>query len=173
MGVDEVREKFEVENPLQVIDILGLWGDAADNIPGIPGIGEKTAKKLISEYGSMEELFKHTDDLKGKMKENVIAFEEQGRLSKMLATIVIDSPIPFDPIDLNLDAPDPDLIKEVFTELEFRNLAKRVIGEEIVITSQALDADGQLDLFGTQSLVAGQKKWNICLAVRLSFSGRF
>lgn len=157
MGVDEVREKFEVENPLQVIDILGLWGDAADNIPGIPGIGEKTAKKLISEYGSMEELFKHTDDLKGKMKENVIAFEEQGRLSKMLATIVIDSPIPFDPIDLNLDAPDPDLIKEVFTELEFRNLAKRVIGEEIVITSQALDADGQLDLFGTQSLVEVQQ----------------
>ncbi len=157
LGIKEVCEKFEVEHPLQVIDILGLWGDAADNIPGIPGIGEKTAKKLIGEYGSMEALFEHTDDLKGKMKENIIAFKEQGLLSKMLATIVIDSPVPFDPIDLNLDPPNPELIKEVFTELEFRNLAKRVIGEEIVITAQPQDADGQLDLFGTQSLVDVQQ----------------
>ncbi len=156
MGVKEVCEKFEVENPLQVIDILGLWGDAVDNIPGIPGIGEKTAKKLIKDYGSMEELFKNTDDLKGKMKENVIAFQEQGLLSKMLATIILDVPVPFDPLDLVLDAPDPEKIKAIFTELEFRNLAKRVIGEEIVVTAST-DENGQLDLFGTQSLVEVQQ----------------
>lgn len=156
MGVKEVCEKFEVKDPLQVIDILGLWGDAVDNIPGIPGIGEKTAKKLIQDYGSMEELFKHTDDLKGKMKENVIAFEEQGRLSKMLATIIIDVPVPFDPLDLRLDKPDAEKVKEIFTELEFRNLAKRVIGEEIVVTSSTGE-NGQLDLFGTQSLVEVQQ----------------
>ena len=95
LGVPEVCEKFEVENPLQVIDILGLWGDAADNIPGIPGIGEKTAKLLIKKYGSMEAIFENVDDLKGKQKENVINFEEQGRISKNLATIIIDLEVEF------------------------------------------------------------------------------
>lgn len=156
MGVKEVCEKFECENPMQVIDILGLWGDAVDNIPGIPGIGEKTAKKLIKDYGSMEGLFENVNDLKGKMKENVIAFEEQGRLSKALATIMVDTPIPFDPIDLNLDPPDLEAVKEIFTELEFRNLAKKLTGEEIVVTAST-DVNGQLDLFGTQSLVEVQK----------------
>lgn len=156
MGVAEVCEKFEVNDPLQVIDILGLWGDAADNIPGIPGIGEKTAKKLIADYGSMEELFNNTDDLKGKMKENVINYEAQGRLSKMLATIIVDAPIEFDPEALRLDEPDKDRVLEVFTELEFRNLAKRVTGEEIIVTA-SVDENGQLDLFGTQSLVDVQQ----------------
>lgn len=156
MGVKEVCEKFEVDDPLKVIDILGLWGDAVDNIPGIPGVGEKTAKKLIQDYGSMEGLFQNTDQLKGKLKENVIAYEEQGRLSKMLATIITDVPVPFDPIDLNLDPPDAEKIKEIFTELEFRNLAKRVIGEEIVVTAGS-NENGQLDLFGTQSLVEVQQ----------------
>lgn len=152
MGVPEVCEKFEVKDPLQVIDILGLWGDAADNIPGIPGIGEKTAKKLIADYGSMDELFKNVDDLKGKMKENVINFEEQGRLSRMLATIIIDAPIDFDERALRVDEPDQEKVVEIFTELEFKNLAKRVTGQEIVVTA-AVDENGQLDLFGTQSLV--------------------
>ena len=156
MGVKEVCEKFEVSDPLQVIDILGLWGDAVDNIPGIPGIGEKTAKKLIQDYGSMENLFEHTDDLKGKMKENVINFKDQGILSKMLATIITDVPVPFDPLDLKLDDPDLEKVKEIFTELEFRNLAKKLTGEEIVITS-ATSENGQLDLFGTQSLVEVQQ----------------
>jgi len=156
LGVPEVCEKFEVTDPLQVIDILGLWGDTADNIPGIPGIGEKTAKKLIADYGSMDEVFKNTDQLKGKMKENVIAFEEQGRLSRMLATIIIDAPIEFDATALRLDAPDKDKVLEIFTELEFRNLAKRVTGEEITVTA-SVDANGQLDLFGTQSLVDVQQ----------------
>jgi DNA polymerase-1 len=157
LGVPEVCEKFEVNDPSQVIDILGLWGDAADNIPGIPGVGEKTAKKLIADYGSMEGVFQNVEQLKGKMKENVINYEEQGRLSRMLATIITDAPVPFDPIDLNLDAPDKDKILEIFTELEFRNLAKRVTGEEIVVTAAASNESGQLDLFGTQSLVEVQQ----------------
>ena len=82
-GIPEVQEKFEVQEPTQVIDILGLWGDSSDNIPGIPGIGEKTSKKLVNAYGSIEGLLKNTDDLKGKQKENVINFGKQGLLSKM------------------------------------------------------------------------------------------
>lgn len=156
LGIPEVCEKFEVKDPLQVIDILGLWGDAADNIPGIPGIGEKTAKKLIADYGSMEELFNNTDDLKGKMKENVINFKDQGLLSKMLATIIIDAPIEFDERALRIDEPDINKIIEVFTELEFKTLAKRITGQEIVVTA-SVDENGQLDLFGTQSLVEVQK----------------
>jgi DNA polymerase-1 len=153
--VDKVKEKFEVEDPIQVIDILGLWGDSADNIPGIPGIGEKTSKKLIQQYGSMENLFKNTDDLKGKQKENVINFEEQGRMSKMLATIITDVDVPFDPKDLTYCDPDKDKIKEIFTELEFKALAKRVLGEEITITSNTSpkNDEGQLDLFGTSNEV--------------------
>ncbi|MEX1190857.1 MAG: DNA polymerase I [Brumimicrobium sp.] len=151
-GVKEICEKFEVKDPVQVIDILGLWGDSADNIPGIPGIGEKTSKKLIGQYGSMEELFKNVDDLKGKQKENVINFQDQGRMSKMLATIITDVDVPFDPEDLTYCDPDTEKVKEVFTRLEFRNLAKRVIGEEIVVTASTNNNDSsQLDLFGTQS----------------------
>ncbi len=157
MGVKEVCEKFEVEHPLQVIDVLGMWGDAVDNIPGIPGVGEKTAKKFIKDYGSMEELFKNTADLKGKLKENVENFQEQGLLSKMLATIITNVPVPFDPIDLNLDEPDTDAVLKIFTELEFRNLAKRITGEEIVVTATGNAVDGQLDLFGKQSLVVEQE----------------
>jgi DNA polymerase-1 len=156
MGVKEVCEKFEVEHPLQVIDILGLWGDAVDNIPGIPGVGEKTAKKFIGQYGSMEALFENTNDLKGKMKENVINFKEQGLLSKMLATIIIDCDVPFDPVDLKLDAPDKEAVLKIFTELEFRNLAKKLTGEEIVVSASTSD-NSQLDLFGQQSLVVNQE----------------
>ncbi len=157
MGVKEVCEKFEVQDPLQVIDILGLWGDAADNIPGIPGVGEKTAKKLIADYGSMEGVFENVEALKGKMKENMINFKEQGIISKILATIILDSPVEFNPEELKHQEPDKDAILNIFTELEFRNLAKRVTGEEIVVTSAGVDENGQLDLFGTQSLVEVQQ----------------
>lgn len=157
MGVKEVCEKFEVESPLQVIDILGLWGDAADNIPGIPGVGEKTAKKLIADYGSMEGVFENVESLKGKMKENMINFKEQGIISKLLATIILDSPVEFNPEELKHQEPDKDAILSIFTDLEFRNLAKRVTGEEIVVTSAGVDENGQLDLFGTQSLVEVQQ----------------
>lgn len=147
MGVKEVCEKFEVENPLQVIDILGLWGDAVDNIPGIPGIGEKTAKLLIQKYGSVENLIANAEDLKGKQKENVINFAEQGLLSKKLATIILDVPVEYSFDDLTLDEPDEQKITELFAELEFRNLAKRVLGKEIQITPTA-QVGGQMDLFG-------------------------
>ena len=146
-GIPEVQEKFEVETPEQVIDILGLWGDASDNIPGIPGIGEKTAKKLIKDYGSVENLIANVEDLKGKQKENVINFAEQGLTSKMLATIILDVPVEFEPEKLVMEEPDNEKIKEVFTQLEFKTLAKRILGEEIVV-GQGQPAKGQLDLFG-------------------------
>lgn len=159
LGIPEVQEKFEVEDPLQVIDILGMWGDAVDNIPGIPGVGEKTAKKFIKAYGSMEELFKNTADLKGKMKEKVEANQELGLLSKKLATIITDVPVPFNAEELILEKPDRDAVLKIFTELEFRNLSKRVLGTEIVVatpTKKSKD-DSQLDLFGQQSLVVEQE----------------
>jgi DNA polymerase-1 len=159
LGVKEVCERFEVDNPLKVIDILGLWGDAVDNIPGIPGIGEKTAKKLIAEYGSVENLIAHADDLKGKQKENVINFAEQGLISKKLATIILDVDVEFNEEDLKIIPPNEEAVKEIFTELEFRNLAKRVLGEEIVVTvSKSVQGDdSQLDLFGSQSMVEAQE----------------
>jgi DNA polymerase-1 len=155
LGVPEVCEKFEVDDPLKVIDILGLWGDAADNIPGIPGIGEKTAKKLVQEYGSLEGLLANTEQLKGKQKENVINFADQGILSKKLATIILDVDVEFVPEHLIMCPPDAEKVKEIFTELEFKNLAKKVIGEDITITAPITD-DGQLDLFGSQHLMAHQ-----------------
>ena len=144
-GIPEVQQKFEVERPEQVIDILGLWGDSVDNIPGIPGIGEKTSKKLIKEYGSVEGLIEHAHELKGKQKENVETYAEQGLQSKMLATIILDVPVEFEPEKLILEEFDKEKVKEVFTKLEFRTLAKRVIGEEIIVGQKA---EGQLDLFG-------------------------
>ena len=156
-GIPEVCEKFEVTDPSQVIDILGLWGDAADNIPGIPGIGEKTSKKLVAQYGSVEGLIAHAEELKGKQKENVINFAEQGLLSKQLATIITDVDVEFNENELVMCDVDADLVREVFTELEFRNLARRVIGEEIVITSNTSNnSNGQMDLFGTQNMVHEQ-----------------
>lgn len=157
-GVPEIQAKFEVEDPKQVIDILGLWGDAADNIPGIPGIGEKTAKKLVGQYGSVEGLIANVEDLKGKQKENVINYAEQGILSKKLATIITDVEVEFDEKDLEVCELDVEKVKEVFTELEFRNLARRVIGEEIIVeASPKTNEAGQLDLFGAQSLVVEQQ----------------
>lgn len=152
-GITEVCEKFEIDDPMKVIDILGLWGDAADNIPGIPGIGEKTAKKLLAEYGSLENLLQNTQDLKGKMKENVENYAEQGLLSKQLATIITDVDVEFNDKDLLICEPDPEKVKAIFTELEFRGLAKRVIGEEIEIVAQAPGIQGQMDLFGSQSMI--------------------
>ena len=163
LGVQEVQEKFGVDNPLQVIDILGLWGDAADNIPGIPGIGEKTSKILVSKYGSIEGLIENAEELKGKQKENVIAFAKQGLLSKKLATIITDIDLPFDEEKLKVKPVDKEKLKASFTDLEFRTLGKRILGEEIEIKekpavvapnikSPAKDAS-QLDLFGAQSLL--------------------
>ncbi len=121
-GVDEVLKKFEVTDPLQVIDFLGMMGDSADNIPGLPGVGEKTAKKFLAQFGSMEGLLANTDQLKGKMKEKVEANGELGLLSKKLATIMLDVPVTFNATDFTLDKPDTEKVTEIFNELEFRNL---------------------------------------------------
>jgi DNA polymerase-1 len=161
LGVKEVCEKFEVERPEQVIDILGLWGDAADNIPGIPGIGEKTSKILIAKYGSIENLIANAHELKGKQQENVIEFAEQGLVSKMLATIITDIDVEFDEEKLIMCEVDADKVRDVFTELEFRNLTKRILGEEEVAqTDFAHPKNGtteQLDLFGMQSMIEKQE----------------
>ncbi len=146
MGVPEVLEKWEIEDPLQVIDILGMWGDAVDNIPGIPGVGEKTAKKLIKEYGSMENMLEHSHELKGKLREKVEANKEQAIVSKMLATIILDVPISVEDEDLLISEPDKEALSNLFAELEFRNLGKRILGEEYTVNQPV--TNGQMDLFG-------------------------
>lgn len=124
-GVPEVLEKFEITNPLQVIDFLGMMGDSADNIPGLPGVGEKTAKKFLAEYGSMENLLANTHELKGKMKENIEANKEKGILSKTLATILLDCPVQFDEKDYELSKPDVEKTEALFHELEFRRMQEQ------------------------------------------------
>lgn len=124
-GVPEVQEKFEVEHPEQVIDFLGMMGDSVDNIPGLPGVGEKTAKKFLKQYGSMENLFAHSHELKGKMKENVENNQEQGLLSKTLATILLDCPVTFNATDYELEKPDIEKADALFVELEFRRMKEQ------------------------------------------------
>ncbi|NIK90575.1 DNA polymerase I [Mangrovimonas sp. CR14] len=126
-GIPEVQKKFEVERPEQVIDFLGMMGDASDNIPGLPGVGEKTAKKFIQQYGSMEALFENTHELKGKMKEKVEANKELGLLSKKLATIMLDVPVTFDYKDFEMSEPDIEAVKNIFQTLEFRRLTENFI----------------------------------------------
>jgi len=121
-GVDKVKEKFEIEDPKQVIDYLGMMGDAADNIPGLPGVGDKTAKKFLKQYGSLENLLANTHELKGKMKEKVEENADLGLLSKQLATIMLDCPVTFHEEDFELNTPDFQKVTEVFQELEFRRL---------------------------------------------------
>ncbi len=152
-GIPEICEKFDVSRPEQVIDLLGMWGDAVDNIPGIPGVGQKTAAKLLKQYDSMEGLYEHTHELKGKMKEKVEANKEQAFLSKKLATILLDAPVDFEPDKLIMEDPNKDLLRELFSELEFRNIASKVLGETISIGSTsapkaAISTSGQMDLFG-------------------------
>ncbi len=130
LGEKEVLEKWDIERVDQVIDILGLQGDSVDNIPGIPGIGAKTAVKLLKLYGSMEGLFENTDKLKGKQKEKVIAFEEQGRLSKVLATIDINVPVQFDATKYIVEPFNREALTELFRELEFKTLGKQILGIE-------------------------------------------
>jgi len=148
LGEAEVCAKFNIQNVSQVIDLLGMMGDAVDNIPGLPGIGEKTASKLLAEFGSLEGLLANTDKLKGKQKENVENFKEQGILSKKLATIMLDAPTPFDEEALKVSEINKDAIREVFEELEFRQLIKRVLNEETPAPSGAASNAPQ-DLFSS------------------------
>ncbi len=126
-GPKEVCERYGIQEPKQLIDILGLWGDAADNIPGIPGIGEKTAAILVGKYGSVENLIAHADELKGKQKENVINFAEQGLMSKALATINLEVPVDLDEEELKAKEPDVPALMALFEELEFKTFAKRFL----------------------------------------------
>jgi DNA polymerase-1 len=160
LDVQHVLQRFEIERVEQVIDILGLQGDASDNIPGIPGIGEKTAKKLIQEFGSVENLIANVDQLKGKQQDNVRAFAEQGLMSKELATIHLDVPIEFHEENLRLEQPDVEQLRQLFDELEFRQLAARVLGGSAAGPSAAPTprgarrprvAEGQGSLFGSSA----------------------
>ncbi len=146
-GVAEICERYSIATPEQLIDILGLWGDASDNIPGVPGIGEKTAAKLISTYGSVEKLLESTHELKGKQKENLETFSEQALQSKQLATIILDVPIDFDPEKLKIESPDMEKLQELFEELEFKTFARRMF-QDAQKQSQAAD---QQDLFSDLS----------------------
>ncbi len=125
----KIREIWEVDDPLQTIDVLGLWGDASDNIPGVPGIGEKTAKKLVAEFGSVEALIARAAELKGKQRENVEAHGEQARLSKQLATILTDAPVVTSFEEIELGPRDDEALKSLFVEFEFNALGKRLFGE--------------------------------------------
>ncbi|GGW29925.1 DNA polymerase I [Arenibacter certesii] len=126
-GIPEIQKRFGVEHPEQVIDYLGMMGDASDNIPGLPGVGDKTAKKFIAEFGSIENLLANTDKLKGKMKERIIENAELGLLSKKLATIHVDCDVTFNAADYELTMPDGDKVQELFEELEFRRLKDQFI----------------------------------------------
>ena len=149
LGIEEVLKKFDIERVDQVRDILGLQGDASDNIPGIPGIGAKTAVKLLKEFGSVENLVANAEKLKGKQKENVENFGKQGILSKELATIIIDVPVDFDEKALEYHGFDEEKLKALFDELEFRTLAKRVFGASS--TGIVKPENAQLSMFGDSS----------------------
>ncbi|MDZ4757595.1 MAG: DNA polymerase I [Bacteroidota bacterium] len=162
MGVDEVLKKWEITDVKQVIDILGLWGDASDNIPGVPGVGEKTSKILIAQYGSMENILANTDKLKGKQKENFENFREQALLSKRLATININVPLKLEDFNLIMEPVDKEKTEALFNELEFRTLMKRVLGSDvaepalqpILKPAKAKVDTGQMDIFGTPAAPA-------------------
>src|SRR5256712_5922744 len=130
LGLPEVRAKWGIERPEQVIDIIGLWGDASDNIPGVPGIGEKTAIKLIAQYGSVERLVSHTSELKGKLRENVEQHRDQAFLSKRLATINCEVPIDIDLESLKLRPPNEPALKQLLIEFEFNSIGRRLFGDD-------------------------------------------
>lgn len=171
-GIPEVQKRFGVERPEQVIDYLGMMGDASDNIPGLPGVGDKTAKKFIEEFGSMENLLANTDKLKGKMKEKVQENAELGILSKKLATIFVDCDVTFNAKDYELSMPDGEKVQEIFEELEFRRLKDQFLklfssesdsdnpeeGKQEPNTSKKKQTEaggGQFSLFGGDGQVTG------------------
>lgn len=160
-GPKEILEKWDIENVDQVIDILGLQGDAVDNIPGIPGIGKKTASKLLKEFGSVENLVANADQLKGKQKEKVIEFGDQGILSKKLATIIIDVPIESDLDQMEYVGPDEEKVVAIFDEMEFRTLKERVFGKanspsETKSKPKAESGSTQMSLFGSAAQVESE-----------------
>ena len=146
MGVDAVKAKFNIDSPAQVIDMLGLMGDTADNIPGCPGVGEKTAQKLIAQFGSIEEMLEHTDQLKGALKQKIENNREQILFSKFLATIKTDVPVALDMEALKRESPNEEELRRLFEELEFRSLLDRVLKVEKKAAPSPTPVSG--DLFG-------------------------
>ena len=141
LGVEEVKTKFEVENPLQVIDLLGLMGDSADNIPGCPGVGAKTAVKLLADFGSIEGLLSHTDQLKGALKKKVEEYVQQIRESKVLATIVTDVPIDVTWDDMQRKTPNKEALVALYEDLEFRTFLRRLTGDAPVAAAPSAEPD--------------------------------
>ena len=156
-GIPEVQKKFEVKDPIQVIDFLGMMGDSVDNIPGLPGVGEKTAKKFINQYGSIENLLQNTHEIKGKLREKIENNSERGILSKKLATILLDVPIEYDFNDFKLENPDHDSVFKIFEELEFarmkENFKKLFVKHDVIEEKNTIQEisepkkDVQYDLF--------------------------
>ena len=156
-GIPEVQKKFEVKDPIQVIDFLGMMGDSVDNIPGLPGVGEKTAKKFINQYGSIENLLLNTHEIKGKLREKIENNSERGILSKKLATILLDVPIEYDFNDFKLENPDNDSVFKIFEELEFarmkENFKKLFVKHDVIEEKNTIQEisepkkDVQYDLF--------------------------
>ena len=147
LGVAEIEEKYGITSPLQVIDLLALMGDSADNFPGCPGVGEKTAVKLINQFGSIEGLIENSSQIKGKLREKVEAAVEDIKMSKFLATIRTDVPVSLNMDELKLKEPDAAKLDEIFTELEFKSFANRVLKKTQKVQTKPT---GELDLFATQ-----------------------
>ena len=147
LGVEEIEQKYGISSPLQVIDLLALMGDSADNFPGCPGVGEKTAVKLINEFGSVEDLIANSAKVKGKLREKVEAATEDIKMSKFLATIRTDVPVTQNLDDLKVVEPDKEKLDEIFTELEFKSFASRILKKPQKVQTKPT---GELDLFGAE-----------------------
>src|SRR6266550_856644 len=157
LALPQIREKWGVERPDQVIDIIGLWGDASDNIPGVPGIGEKTASKLIAQYGGVENLLAHAGELKGKLRENLEKYRDQALLSKRLATINCETPIEVDLDSLKLRLPDEDKLKQLLIEFEFNSIGRRLFGEAFK-AGRGFGAPAQESEPGTQAVEPAEQE---------------
>lgn len=168
MGPDEVNQKYNISSPLQVIDLLALMGDSADNFPGCPGVGEKTASKLINEFGTVEQLLENTAQLKGKMREKVEAAVEDIKMSKFLATIRTDVPVELDLEQLRLKEPDAAKLQEIFTELEFKSFATRLLNKvenpkkvenrQLSLFDEPAMAEADNNLFEAQSAASANRQ---------------
>ena len=160
LGPKEICEKYMLDSPEQFIDILGLMGDAVDNIPGVKGVGEKTAMKLISQYKSVEGVYENIEEIKGKLKEKLETDHDNALISKKLATIILDVPIELDESALELNVPDKEKLGELFSELEFRTLGRRVLGDEFTVsassTSTSQSAGHQPGLFDSAPSAAAE-----------------
>lgn len=161
MGVEEVKNKYAIQSPLQVIDLLGLMGDASDNIPGCPGVGEKTAQKLIAQFGNIENLLAHTDQLKGALRTKVEENRKQIEFSRFLATIKTDVPLPLDMDALKRESPDEEELRKIFQELEFRTLLERIFKEKPKEAPAATSGQGDLFGFFTPETTSEPEKTNL------------